>query len=121
MESLGSRIALYRNSCRWTQDKLASELGITQGMLSDIENDKVSPKWDMITKIAEQLEVPILNLLPCHTGVTNNQFSDYSQAGTVYNHANYKEERNLWEALLKAKEETIEALKKQLEIKNTAG
>jgi transcriptional regulator with XRE-family HTH domain len=119
MESLGSRIALYRNSRRWTQDKLASELGIAQGMLSDIENDKVSPKWDMITKIADQLEIPILNLLPCQATITNNQFSDHSQAqaGTVYNQANL-EERKLWEALLKAKEETIEALRKQLEMKS---
>lgn len=114
MESLGSRIALYRNSRRWTQDRLASELGIAQGLLSDIENDKISPKWDMITKIADQLEVPILNLLPCNTNVTNNQFSDHSQAGTVYNQAS-SEERKLWEALLKAKDEIIEGLRRELE------
>jgi transcriptional regulator with XRE-family HTH domain len=117
MESLGSRIALYRNSRRWTQDRLASELGIAQGLLSDIENDKVSPKWDMINKIAERLEVPILNLIPCNTNITNNQFSDHSQAGTVYNQANYLEEKKLWEALLQAKNEVIETLKAQLEQK----
>ena len=46
MKTLGSRIALFRNSRRWTQGKLAAEIGVVQSVLSEIENDKTSPKWD---------------------------------------------------------------------------
>jgi len=63
MDTLGSRIALYRNSKRWTQEKLASELGILQSSLSEIENDHISPKWELITQIAEKLSVPVARLI----------------------------------------------------------
>lgn len=119
MNTIGSRIALYRNSRRWTQNKLASELGIAQGFLSDMENDKVSPKWDMINKIAERLEVPLLQLLPLNTGITHNHSGNWpglvAQNGDLLNVNNDPDERQLWKALLEAKDETIEALKKQLE------
>lgn len=118
MNTIGSRIALYRNSRRWTQNRLASELGIAQGFLSDMENDKVSPKWDMINKIAERLEVPLLQLLPLNTGIIQN-LSNGSvpvlQNGDLITVHNDPGERELWKALLEAKDETIEALKKQLE------
>ena len=95
MESLGSRIALYRNSRRWTQERLASVIGITQGLLSEIENDKVSPRWETITEIAKRLEVPIMNLLPvAGNNVISSQYSNQSQR-----------EQQLWEALQKTQEE----------------
>lgn len=125
MKTLGRRIALYRNDNRWTQEKLASEIGIAQGVLSDMENDKISPKWDMINKIAAALGVHVLNLLPIDLNVLYEQFRD----DQLYTHSNpsnsgqslhIAQERKLWEALLKAKDETIESLKRQLEYSETA-
>lgn len=125
MKTLGRRIALYRNDNRWTQEKLASEIGIAQGVLSDMENDKISPKWDMINKIAAALGIHVLNLLPIDLNVLYEQFQD----DQLYAHSNPQssgqslhitQERKLWEALLKAKDETIESLKRQLEYSETA-
>jgi|GEM_PF-1027557 len=64
MDTLGKRIALYRHMRQWTQERLASEVNVTQSTLSDIENDKSSPTWKLIADIAHALDVPVLSLLP---------------------------------------------------------
>ncbi len=109
METIGARIALFRNARRWTQEHLADEIGMPQSELSKIENDKISPKWDIIQDIAEKLEVPVISLLPIATNnIMNNSFNDQS-GGVVNNfHAGFEVERRQWEALLKAKEELLE-------------
>jgi transcriptional regulator with XRE-family HTH domain len=56
MDTTGMRIATYRRSVNWTQDKLASEINIPRSMLSDIENDKLTLKLDLLHKIAEKLQ-----------------------------------------------------------------
>lgn len=105
MESIGSRIALYRNSRRWTQERLASVIGITQGLLSEIENDKVSPRWNTITEIAKRLEVPIMNLLPvAGNNIVPSQYNDQPYNPTVQNNTAQREQQ-LWEALQKTQEE----------------
>lgn len=112
METIGLRINIYRNSRRWTQRRLATEVGITQSALSDIENDKVSPKWDILIKIAERLELPVLNLLPLN--VDKNQ-STQSNTSDVIQNSN-QEAHHLWEALLKAKEDLLKAKEETIEI-----
>lgn len=125
METLGSRVAVYRAAHKWTQERLASEISITQSLLSDIENDKISPKWDIINKIAEKLEVAVIKLLPIDANIMYNQYIDPShpgyfiQSGDLMTHNNNEAEELLWQQLLKtkdelikAKEEIIEALKK---------
>lgn len=39
-----------------------------QSKLSKIENDKISPRWEIINKIAEKLTIPVIRLLP----ISNN-------------------------------------------------
>lgn len=51
MDTIGSRIALYRNSKKWTQERLASELNILQSTLSEIENDQLSPNGNWLLKL----------------------------------------------------------------------
>lgn len=112
METIGLRISIYRNSRRWTQRRLASEVGITQSILSEIENDRVSPKWDVLIKIAERLELPVLSLLPLSADAQPGQVdnSDTNQ------HHSPAETRHLYEALLKAKEELLKAKEETIEI-----
>lgn len=117
MQTVGSRIALYRNSRRWTQDRLASDLNITQSLLSEIENDKISPKWDLIAKAAEVLEVPVQELLPCSgISIMHNHYTDYSGhilngGDIVQHHANDKE--TLLTELLATKDELLQALREE--------
>jgi len=58
---------------------LANEIGVDQHKISEIENDKVSPRWSTIEKITEKLDTPILDLLPKSSlNVFNNNFTENS-------------------------------------------
>lgn len=116
MDTIGSRIVLQRNNRRWTQAHLAQELGIAQSVLSDMENDKISPKWDLISKIAEKLDVPVLSLLPANTNnVIQSQFSD--QASNIMNqYSNPQQELKLMEMLLKTKDALLEEKNKLIKL-----
>ncbi|MCB9365530.1 MAG: helix-turn-helix transcriptional regulator [Flavobacteriales bacterium] len=111
METIGQRIAKNRHNKRWTQDKLASELGITQSILSDIENDKVSPRWETITAISDKLDVPVLALLPNSDSNILYQPSMNDNSVGFINHYGSDQNKQLWEALLQAKEDLIQTQK----------
>lgn len=115
METIGQRIAKQRLTKRWTQEKLAFELGITQSVLSDIENDKVSPKWDTIVSTAEKLDVAVASLLPQESFNVMNNNNNKNVGGIIYNYSD-EEERRLWEELLKAKEDLINNQKMLIEV-----
>lgn len=106
MKSIGKRIATQRRLKNWKQEKLASELGVSQSFLSDIENNKISPKWEFIVSVAEKLETPIYTLLPQNTfnimNNNNNHNVDYIQN----NYAITEEERTFYK-------ETISNLQEQ--------
>ncbi|MFT4153745.1 helix-turn-helix domain-containing protein [Parafilimonas sp.] len=108
METIGQRIAQQRLTKRWTQERLASELGITQSVLSDIENDKVSPKWETIVSTAEKLEVPVSSLLPnSESNILYQPSMNDNSIGFVNHYNSLIDERKLWEVLLHAKDELI--------------
>jgi transcriptional regulator with XRE-family HTH domain len=112
METIGKRIAAFRFMREWTQERLASEVGITQSVLSDIETDKTSPTWALITRIAEALEIPAISLVPSQAStITNNQFTDNAIANNIVHQYNNMsgDERKTWEQLVKAKDEIIAA------------
>ncbi len=109
METVGQRIAQQRLTKRWTQERLASELGITQSILSDIENNKISPKWETIVSTAEKLEVPVISLLPnSDSNILYQPNMNDSSVGFINHYNSLAEERKLWESLLQAKEDLIE-------------
>lgn len=118
METLGTRISFYRNRQRYTQERLANEIGINQSTLSDIENDKISPHWLLIQKIAKQLDVPLKDILPLQDSifsiVENNHFSDsaanniHQYSAIIHQHSAMAKEVELLEELSKLKDELIQ-------------
>ena len=62
MMSLGSEIRKARIDKRWRQKDLQEALGISQKSLSEIEHDKVDPRWSIVKRIAEALGVSIAQL-----------------------------------------------------------
>jgi DNA-binding XRE family transcriptional regulator len=63
LEELGKRIAKVRRSKGLTIERLAYEIGISKGNLSDIENGKKDPRFTTLWAIAEGLELAISQLL----------------------------------------------------------
>lgn len=121
METLGARIALYRNSRRWTQFKLATEIGVTQGLLSEIENDKVSPRWDTITVIADKLAVPILSLLPVADNMIINPAINDNASNIMTPHNNAGQNEQLWDAFQKSQAELLAAKDKLIQLLEQRG
>lgn len=62
-EKLGLRIKELRELSNLTQEKLAAKAGLSRNYISSIENGRYSPSLEALQKIADILEVTILNLL----------------------------------------------------------
>lgn len=60
---LGRRISIERKKRGITLEKLAYEMEISKGNLSDIENGKSDPRYTTLLKIADGLELPLSKLL----------------------------------------------------------
>lgn len=58
-------IKKYRKLRGYTQLRLAEEVGTSATTISRIENDKESPKLNVIEKIGEALEVCPFDLMTC--------------------------------------------------------
>lgn len=60
---VGERIREFRKAKGFTQDELASKLGISQQMIAQYENSRRTPKVESLKKIATALDVSVLSLL----------------------------------------------------------
>ncbi|BDR81064.1 helix-turn-helix transcriptional regulator [Clostridium tetani] len=56
---MDNKIAFYRSIKKYSQQKLAKEVGITRPYLSDIENCKKKPSCHIALKIAKVLDVSV--------------------------------------------------------------
>ncbi len=62
LEKLGLKITRLRKSRGITLEKLAYEMGISKGNLSDIENGKKDARFSTLKAIADGLELSISQL-----------------------------------------------------------
>ena len=60
---LGRKISVERKKRGITLEKLAYEMDISKGNLSDIEHGKKDPRFSTLKSIAEGLEIPLAKLL----------------------------------------------------------
>ncbi len=70
-ETIGKRIARLRKEKGKTQVELAKKMGLTQGLISDYELDKLRPYHEMIARFAVVLDVSadeLLGLTPSSSG-----------------------------------------------------
>lgn len=63
LKTLGNRIAKERRRRGVTLEKLAYEMGLSKGNLSDIERGKRDPRYSTLRAIALGLKVPIQALI----------------------------------------------------------
>ncbi len=59
---LGSRVKAVRKQRNWTLDEASLHTGLAKSTLSKIENNKVSPTFDVIRKLTEGLGIDIPQL-----------------------------------------------------------
>ena len=63
-KTTGDKIREHRIKRNMTQAKLATLVGTSQAAITDIENNKRSPRFDTIIKISAALHTGILDLFP---------------------------------------------------------
>ncbi len=61
--NLGEKIKLLRTEINWTQPELAEKAGIEQSYLSKLENDKGTPSFDVINKVAQAFDMSGMDLI----------------------------------------------------------
>lgn len=111
----GKLISKNRRNQNIRQEQLAFNLGISQSLLSDFENDKISPTIKQISGIAKELKIDPSCLIPGTSGIPNLNDKDQSAVNNVTTTLNEVSTiENAIQEALKAKEETIEILKKQV-------
>jgi transcriptional regulator with XRE-family HTH domain len=69
--NIGNRIALLRDQRGWTQETLASSLGISRAALSHYEKNRREPDTETLTKVADLFSVTLDYLV----GRTNDPHS----------------------------------------------
>ncbi len=60
---IGKNVCRRRTELGWTQTKLAEEIGVAPGYISDIEAGKRTPRVATLAQIAEALKVPPSHLV----------------------------------------------------------
>ena len=67
--SIGKRIRKRRQELKFTQEDLASALGLTPQHISGIEQDKRNPSLSSLAKLAEELGITVDYLVTGKEGV----------------------------------------------------
>lgn len=63
MKGFGERIKRYRKLKKLTQEELGNLLGVTKSYISKVESESTIPKLEMLSEIANKLEVDIGDLV----------------------------------------------------------
>ena len=99
--TLGETIRLLRNQLELTQPELAEKAGIEQSYLSKLENDKGTPSFDIINRIAQALNLTGMGLVQklSHSYIQDN-LSHLPEIAAEYASVKQKREVQLTRRLL---------------------
>ena len=116
MNNVGINIRKLREKKGFSQEYVAQELGINQSTYGKIERENTKISIDRLMKISEILNEDIINLLdlnPKNTFHQTNQGNAYSYVENINNENAelLKELKEVYEKLIKSKDEQIELLK----------
>jgi transcriptional regulator with XRE-family HTH domain len=103
---IGNRIRKERLLKGYSQDWLASQLHVSQNLISDIENGKIDIRLGKLEEIAKVLEINPWQLIEFDKGYYNNVVNTQAENATFNSSSNSEE-------LIFAFKETIEALKRE--------
>lgn len=109
------KIKQYRELRNYTQEHMAELLKISQRAYSSIESGQTQLTVERLFEISTALQINIGDIIGSENQyIYNNNFNNnatQNKGSLVFNQDNFEEQRELYERLLKAKEEEIEFLK----------
>ena len=111
---VAERIKKVREGKNYSQTYLAERLGISQKAYSKIENGETKLSVDHLLKISEVLEVSVNELLSAESLSIYNNYHTHNGEGIVVNKHTSEKMEELYEKLLRAKDNEIELLREKL-------
>ena len=114
--TLGTKIRKIRDLEGKKQEYVAAKVGVPQGMISEIENDKVDPHYSTLVRIADALEVDLGKLLGFDEqkmlfNITENR--DQSNNGYIVQMS--QNEKELYDKIISQQQNEIGYLRKILD------
>lgn len=111
-KKIGERVKHIREEKNYSQEFVASKLGISQKAYSKIETGETKLSVENLIKISEILDTSINTILD--TGAVYNNFSTHNGEGIVISKTIASDKiEELYNKLIKAKDDEIERLKSQ--------
>ena len=115
MEKIIEKIAQYRNRKGYTYENVADELELTTAAYRKIETGETKLSVERLFRISNILETPIDELLDLDKNhfIQNNYNNESIVSQRIENF--YQENKEITEQLIKAKDQLIEILQKEIE------
>lgn len=115
MEKIVEKIAQYRNKKGFTYENMADELELTPAAYRKIETGETKLTVERLFRISAILEAPINEILELDK--VNLQQNNYNANGVYQQKIEhfYQENKEITEQLIKAKDQLIEQLQKEID------
>lgn len=114
-EDYYTRIRMIREARNYTQEHMAEVLKISQRAYSSLENGQTQLTVDRLFEVAEALQVNIGEIVGYENQfVYNNNFNNnatQNKGNLVFNSDNFREQRALYERIIKQKDTEIAFLR----------
>lgn len=78
---IGKNIQKIRKSNGYTQEKLAEEIEVSVRYISDIEQDKSKPSYEVLIKICNVFHISLDQVFSEYLNIKENKSMEYSLAG----------------------------------------
>ena len=78
---IGKNIQTIRKSIGYTQEKLAEEIEVSVRYISDIEQDKSKPSYEVLIKICNVFQISLDQVFSEYLNIKENKSMEYSLAG----------------------------------------
>ena len=78
---IGGNLQAIRKSNGYTQEKLAEKIEVSVRYISDIEQDRAKPSYEILIRICNLFEVTLDEIFSEYLNVKENKSLDYSLAG----------------------------------------
>jgi transcriptional regulator with XRE-family HTH domain len=108
----GEKIRMIRELRGWSQENIAAKLGIAQNSYSKIETNQTKLSAEMMSKIADVLEVSPLDIITNQPAIINFQPNQGTQQSFGYIENYINSQKEVYEKMLAAKDEEIGRMQK---------
>ena len=78
---IGKNLQAIRKSNGFTQEKLAEEIDVSVRYISDIEQDRAKPSYEVLIRICNLFKISLDQIFSKYLAVTNNKILEYPLLG----------------------------------------